>query len=215
MPTTQTRLTIYNGALDLISEFPITTVQDENIYARWLNRNYSLTVEAALRLDAWNFATRFYMPVEDPEPPMMRWRKRFGLPPDWVRILQPTRDGYRTGYPIPYAIQGNYLMVNETPRKGIEYIANLQEPGEWDPLFAQMLKAQLATAMAQRFTAKNSYIDRAVQLANQAKEQASEINAFEGSVPPPEAHDIIRARHNDDPYRNDGQMGAGSMSDWY
>lgn len=215
MPTSLTRLTLYNSALDLISEFPLSSVNDESAYARWLNRNYSLTVEAALRTDAWNFACKFAEVQEDPDPPRMRWRKRFGLPPDWVRILQPTRDGFRTGYPIPYAVQGNYLMANETPRKGIEYVANMQEPGTWDPLFAQLVKAQLAAGMAQRFTAKNSYLDRAVQLAQQAKDQASEINAFEGSLPPFEAHDIIRTRHHEDAYRNDGQMGPGSLSDWY
>lgn len=197
MPTSHTVVTLYNRALDVISEFPVSTTQDASSYARWLNRNYAPTVEAALRLDVWNFACRFAMVEEDADAPIMRWRKRFQLPNDWVRVLQPTKDGYRNGYPLPWGVQGNYLLMNDTPYKGIEYVANIQNPGEWDSLFADMVAAQLAAGMAQRFTAKNSYLDRAVQLGNQAKDRASEINAFEGSVPQPDEHDILRARSGD------------------
>lgn len=204
MPTSHTLVTIYNRALDIVSEFPISTTTDASAYARWLNRNYAPTVEAALRADVWNFACRFALLNEDPEPPVMRWRKRFRMPADWLRALQPTRDGYRTGYPIPWAMQGDYLLANEVPRKGIEYIANIQNPGEWDSLFADYIAAQLAVGMAQRFTAKDNYLVRAVQLANQAKDTASEINAYEGSIAPPEEHDIIRHRGGDDGYRDGG-----------
>lgn len=202
MPTSHTVVTLYNRALDVISEFPVSTTTDSSAYARWLNRNYAPTVEAALRLDVWNFACRFAEVEEDADAPIMRWRKRFQLPHDWVRILQPTKDGYRNGYPLPWGVQGNYLLMNDTPTKGIEYVANIQNPGEWDSLFADMVAAQLAAGMAQRFTAKSGYLDRAVQLGNQARDRASEINAFEGSVPQPDEHDILRARGGEEYYTN-------------
>jgi hypothetical protein len=205
MPTSHTRTTLYNRALDHISEFPINSPQDDSAYARWLNRNFTPTVEAALRLDVWNFACRFVEVTEELTPPIMRWRRQFQLPLDSLRILQPTKDGYRNGYPLAWAVQGGFLLMNDVPTKGIEYIKNIQNPGEWDPLFAEMVAAQLAAGMAQRFTAKNSYLDRAVQLANQAKDQASEINAFEGSLPQPDQHDILRAR--DDTYYDDSWRG--------
>lgn len=197
MPTSHTVVTVYNRALDHISEFAISSQTEDSVYVRWLNRNFPHTVEAALRLDVWNFACRFANIEEDPDAPIMRWRRRFQLPNGWIRVLQPTRDGYRNGFPLPYGVQGNYLLMNDIPRKGIEYIANIQNPGEWDPLFAEVVAGQLATGMAQRFTAKNSYTDRCVQLANEAKERASEINAFEGSVPEPDQQDILRVRDGD------------------
>lgn len=200
MPTSHTLTTIYNRALDHISEFPVNTPQDSTAYARWLNRNYAPTVETALRLDAWNFATRFAIVQEEAEPPVMRWKKQFRLPPGCLRVLQPTQDGYRNGYPLPWAVQGAYLLMNTTPRNGIEFIANIQNPGEWEPLFADMVAAQLAAGMAQRFTGKNSYLDRCVQLAREAKDQASEINAFEGTAQTPDQDDIIRLRGSDDGY---------------
>lgn len=198
MPTSHTLVTVYNRALDFISEFPVDAPTDPSAYARWLNRNFAPTVEAALRTDVWNFACRFADVEEDPDAPIMRWRRRHKLPNGWVRILQPTRDGYRNGYPVPYAVQGNYLLTNERVSKGIEYVANIQNPGEWDTLFADYVAGRLAAGMAQRFTAKASYLDRAVQLANEAKNVASEINAIEGSVPQPDQDDIIRHRGGDE-----------------
>lgn len=202
MPTSHTKSTIYNRALDFISEFPVEGPSDPSAYARWLNRNYAATVEGALRQQPWNFACRFFVLNTDPDAPLMRWRNRYGLPNGWLRVLQPTRDGFRDGFPIPYAVQGNYVMTNEKIPKGVELVMNIQEPGEWDPLFADMIAARLATAMAQRFTAKNSYVDRCKQLADEAFASAEEINSFEGSVPPPEDFEILRVRSDDDFERN-------------
>ena len=206
MPTSYNRTTLCNRALDHISEFALDSLEDPTVYARWLNRNFSPTVEAALRMDAWNFACRFTLVQEDADAPIMRWRRSFELPPLCLRVLQPTKDGYRNGYPLAWAVQGNKLLMNDAPTKGIEYIHNVQEPGQFDPLFAEMVAAQLAAGMAQRFTAKNSYLDRCVQLANQARDQASEINAFEGSIPEADQHDILRVRDQvwyDDSWRGE------------
>lgn len=200
MPTSHTKSTIYNRALDFVSEYPVEGPSDPGTYARWLNRNYAHTVEYSLRKQPWNFACRFFVLQTDPEAPAMRWRYRYGLPNGWLRVLQPTRDGYREGFPIHYAVQGNYLMTNEKVPKGVELVVNVQEPGEWDPLFAEYIAATLATAMAQRFTAKNSYVDRCKQLAAEAYASAEEINAFEGSLAQPEEFEILRARADDDDY---------------
>lgn len=197
MPTSHTVTTIKNRALDIISEFPIEGPLDSGVYARWLNRNYAHTVEAALRQQPWNFACEFFTLLLDPTPPIMRWRNRYELPNGWLRVLQPTRDGMRDGYPIPFAVQGNYVMTNEKVPKGFELVMNKQEPGTWDALFADLVAGRLATGMAQRFTAKNSYVAIARQLADDAYRQAEEINSFEGSLPPPEQHDIIRVRSGD------------------
>lgn len=202
MPTSFTITEVKNRALDMVGEFPIEGPSDNGVYARWLNRNYAPTVEAALRQQPWNFACAFYQLVEDADAPIMRWRRSYGLPNGWLRVLQPTYNGLREGRPIKFAVQGNRVLTNEALTKGVELVMNIQEPGQWDPLFADFIAARLATGMAHRFTAKNSFVDRCKQLANEAYEQAELINSFEGSMPTFEDHDIIRARSGDD-WRND------------
>lgn len=197
MPTSHTITTVYNLALDMIADHPVTGPLDDSVYARWLNRNFSHTVEAALRMQPWNFACEFRDLVADVEAPTMRWRNRYALPNGWLRVLPPTYCGNREGSVLPHAVQGNYLLTNDRLRHGVELVMNKQEPGEWDPLFADLIAARLATGMAHRFTAKNSFVDRCRQLALEALEQAELINAFEGSLPEPDEMNIIKVRNSD------------------
>lgn len=212
MPTSHTRVTIYNRALDLVNEIPVNTPTDQSSYARWLNRNYEHTVEASLRQQPWNFACRFWLPTAGATVPLMRWSRRYELPAGWLRVLQPTKDGVRDGYPLPYAVQGNYLMMNDAPTKGVELVTNIQNPGEWDPLFADLIAARLGIGLAHRFTAKNSFVDRCKEAAQEAYEQAELINTFEGTAARTEEHDIVRARGGD--YRGTDRRGGGPMSEW-
>lgn len=197
MATSHTELTIYNRALDIITEYPLNTMLDDNVFIRYLRRNFAHTVEASLRQQPWNFACRFWLPVANAEKPLMRWNHAFKLPNGCLRVLAPTVDGLRNGRVMAWAVQGNNLLMNDVPTKGVEYVADVQNPGEWDALFADLIAARLAVGMAHRFTAKNSFLDRAQQMAEDAYEQAELINTFEGSVQQPDEHDIIRARGGD------------------
>ncbi len=197
MPTSLTVTDVYNRALDIVVEFPVEGPDDPGQYARWLRRNYTPTVQSALRQQPWNFACEVFILNELPDAPKMRWRFQYDLPNGWLRVLQPTRTGYRDGFPVPYAVQGNMLMTNERLPKGVELVMDRQSPGTWDPLFADFIAGRLATGMAHRFTAKNSFVQTAKQIADEAYAMASEINTFEGSLPPPEQADILRTRSMD------------------
>lgn len=200
MPTSHTQLTVFNRALDFVAEFPITTPLDGGPYARWLNRNYAPAVESALRQQPWNFACAFYQPQQDADAPTMRWRRSYSLPNGWLRVLPPTYNGERTGRKLEHAVQGNKLLTNDAIPKGVELVMNVQNPGEWDPLFADYIAAKLAVGLAHRFTAKNSFVQQCRELANEAYEQAELINAFEGSMPQPDEYDIIWSRGSDGYY---------------
>lgn len=194
MPTSLTPVTIYNMALDIVVEAPITNVADNSPYARWLNRNFAPTVEAALRQNVWNFATELFVLSKDVVKPGFRWRYQYELPPGWLRVLPLTYNGERGGQPIPHEVKRNKLMTNASSPLRVELVMNVQDPGEWDPLFATMIAARLATGMAHRFTGKSSFVEQARNMAADAMEQAEVTNAFEGSLQPVEQFDIIRAR---------------------
>lgn len=197
MPTSATRVTVCNMALDIIVEAPIATLSDTTAYARWLNRNFTPTVEAALREQPWNFACDLFMLSADPGAPSFRWRYRYALPPGWLRVLPITEDGSRYGRQLPMEIKSNWLMTNRSGPCPVECVMNVQEPGQWDSLFVGLIAARLALGMAHRFTGKGSFVDRANQLAQNALEAAEQANAFEGSIQPVDQYDIIRARGGD------------------
>lgn len=204
MPTSHTTVTVYNLALDMIGNDPLVTTADVSPYARWLNRNFSHAVEAALRLNPWNFATELHDLSSAPDEPAYRWKYFYDLPNGWLRVLPPTYNGEAMGQPLQYAVSRNRLMMNYGPSQRVGIVFNVQNPGEWDPLFAGYVAAQLAHGMAHRFTQKASYVQLTKQAADAALAAAEEINAFEGSIDPVDQHDIIRTRGSWDTGLNRG-----------
>lgn len=194
MPTLHTKVTLFNLALDAIGEFPISNVTDDNAYARWLNRNFPHYVTSALRQEPWNFAVEMHSLSAEPVAPAYRWRYQYGLPPGWVRVLPVTVDGRRDSQLIPYEVKRNKLLCSAGAPRPVEIVMNVQEPGEWDALFANMIALRLANGMAHRFTAKASYVAMTKEAAEEAYAAAAEINAFEGTPAQVEEYDIIRAR---------------------
>lgn len=197
MPTSYTRVTVANRALDFISEYPIATLTDSNPYARWINRNFTPTVEATLRQQPWNFACEYFELNADPVAPAFRWRYRYALPPGWLRVLPPTYDGNRRGRLLAHTVKSNYLYMDESGPRPVECVMNRQEPGEWDALFAELIAARLALGMAHRFTGKTSFVEQCRQLVADAQSSAEEINNLEGFEDHIEQHDIIRVRGGD------------------
>jgi hypothetical protein len=200
MPTSQTNVTVANRALDIISEFPMATWDDTSVYGRWIRRNFAWTVESALRQQPWNFATNLCQ-LSAGTTPAYRWKYSYALPNGWVRVLPPTVDGNRNGPALPYQIARNLLLMDEPGPRNVEVVISDQNPGAWDPLFADMIAARLAVGLAHRFTAKNSFVDFAKTAAQEAYEAAELINAFEGTIPTVDQHDIIRVRGMDQPER--------------
>lgn len=195
MPTSHTVTSIYNMALDIVAESPITTPQDVGPIPRWLNRNFTHYVEMALRENPWNFACEYFQLNASPTAPAYRWRTAYDLPNHWLRVLPPTLYGDRGGQPLDHEVKGNRLYMNQTGSQNVELVMNVQDPGQWDPLFASVVAARLAHGLAHRFTHKASFVQLAKQTAMEAMDTAAMINAFEGSVEPTEQHDIIRARY--------------------
>lgn len=193
MPNVHTVTTIYNMALDIIVENPVSSPSDNSVYARWLNRNFPHYVQTALREQPWNFAKEF-VSLEAGETPAHRWAYLYDLPNGWLRVLPPTYLGVRGGTPVPYEVANNKLYADTGPSLPVEIIFDRQTPGTWDPLFATMIAARLAHGMAHRFTAKTSFVERAKEAAEQAFNIAEQTNAFEGSLEPIEQHEIIRVR---------------------
>lgn len=135
--------------------------------------------------------------VEDPSPPPFRWRRRFQLPNGWLRVLAPTANGRREGRPLQHEVKGNFLYMDDRGPRAVELVMDKQEPGEWDDLLAEVIAIKLALGMSYRFTGKERYTDRLIQLGQEAMDAAIETNTLEGTIDRAEQFDIIRARSRD------------------
>lgn len=195
MPSSMTKLQVWNLAIDVIRDTALQTTSDAAPTARWLDRNWQHTVETTLRAYTWNFAKEMHELPADDETPPFKWSYYYSPPPGWLRILPLTYDGSRYGAVIPHEIVGQKIATNQgAPLRVTVIMDKSSNPGLWDPLFVEIVRCKLALGMANKFASKARYIEVASQLLAAAVEQAEMIDAYEGTPEPPEAHDIIRAR---------------------
>jgi hypothetical protein len=195
VPTAHTDLTIYNGALDIISEQALTATNVSTPEARWLNRNYAHYREMALRANLWSFSIELHdLSADGGYTAAAGWAHRYSWPNNAIRMIRPTQYG-RYGYPLVHIeSRGNKIYSNWEAPLTVRFVMNESDPGEWDPLFAEVIMASLAEGMCQRFVRKNTYLEIAMQRKQNALDTAEQIDAFEADMEPMETHDIIRAR---------------------
>ena len=195
MPSSLTKIQVWNLAIDMVKDHPLQTVTDATPEARWLSRNYDHTVEMALRANLWSFAIETHQLNADAGfTATPNWIYRYDIPNAAIRLVPPTLGGKRGNPPIPYEFKGNKVFANYGPALYVDFVMNEPNVGRWDALFVQVVAASLAEGMAHRFTHKASYLQLAIDKKNEALEIADQTNAFEAGMEQPEVYDIIRAR---------------------
>lgn len=212
MPSTMTKLEVWNLAIDVIKDTALRTDVDQTATARWLERNWGHTVRATLRKYPWNFAKQYCtLPAEAVAPPF-GWSTSYKPPGGWLRVLPPRRGGNRNGTLIPHEIVGQFIFTNESaPLKVVLIMDKTDSPAEWDDLFVEIVRCQLALGMANKFTGKNKFIELASQMLAAAQEQAELIDTYEGSAEPVEQFDILKIRGEEWPgtYAGRGKYHGG------
>lgn len=216
MPSTMTKLQVWNLAIDIIKDTALRSDGDgSQATARWLERNYAHVVRSTLRAYPWNFAKRqVAIPAETDAPPF-GFSKAYKPPGGWLRVLPLYEGGNRNGRPIQHEIVGQLIHTNAGSPLKVTLIMDVSDsPGLWDDLFIEMVSARLALGMANKFTSKNKFIELASQMLANATQQAELIDTYEGTAPAVEQFDILRAR-GDDGWGGNGYYGRGTYHGGY
>lgn len=190
----QTKVEVYNLAIDIIKDTALQTETDNTATARWLTRNFEQTVQSTLRAYTWNFAKEFMSLSAETTPPAFKWRYSYKKNRRVMRVIPPTYDGSKRGRPIQHEVVGEFIYTDQAPPFRFIAIVDVQDPSKWDPLFTEMVRCKLALGMANKFTSKNKFIELASQMLAAAKEEAELIDTLEGSAEEPEQFDILRVR---------------------
>ena len=139
-----------NGALALIGEPPITSLDDKmRAAARYAKRFFAEERDELLRSKDWEFARNSVVPpgVVSPNP---HWSWRYTMPADCIAVLQigdfddstdePDWESPTTGDDATVATVVDTNAV--APR--IYYTRRLVNPAQWDEAFAKTFKTYLA-----------------------------------------------------------------------
>jgi hypothetical protein len=195
VPSSLTKVGVWNLAIDIIKDTALQTTLDNASTARWLERNWQHTVESCIRSYPWNCAKRYYQLSAAATAPLFKWSYAYTLPAGWLRVMPVTSYGARGGTPVPHEVVGNSIYTDEPAPLSVVLLTDISaNPGAWDPLLVEMVRCTLALGMANKFTGKAQYIQVASSMLKAAQAKAEEIDAFEGTAEPIEQHDVIRVR---------------------
>lgn len=185
---------IFNAVLDRLSEESILSTTDEKAVARWLNRNYPLQRDVLLQRHPWNFATARLQLAASLTKPAFEWSFKYLLPEDCLRVMPVTADGKRNSPPIPYVVEGIYIMTNKSPPLNVRYIFRQTNPATFTPVFIDLLVQILAANFAYWMTGKASFSKQLFDIASSSFLEAARIDSLEGLPEEPYDDEIIMVR---------------------
>lgn len=158
MGSQQTKIQIWNMALDVLREQPLSAVTDTGATAKWLSRNYDQQRDYLMERYLWKFALTRTELAADPTKPAWQWQYRYLLPTDSLRFVPPTYNGEWGGTPIPFEEESGYLLCNTAGPLRLRYILRTTNEGLFSNGFCECLSLRLALRMAHWMTGKTSMV---------------------------------------------------------
>jgi hypothetical protein len=179
MGSQQTKLAIWNQALDVLREQPLASTSDNTATAFWLARNYDQQRDFLLERYLWKFALTRATLAADSTAPAYQWAYRYLLPTDSLRFIPPTYDGKWNGTPIPFEEENGYLLMNQPGPLKIRYILRTTNEGLFSNGFVECLSLRLAYRMAHWLTGKQQMMQAIMQLYKDTLETVKETHAVQ------------------------------------
>ena len=184
---------IANRALQLLGAGSILNLTDNTPEARECTRAYDPCRRAELRKSVWNFAVARASLAPDAVAPLFGYTYWFTLPVDCIRVLLPADAG------LDWKLEGRKILTNNVSSPygtavvsgetvlNLAYIADVQDPTVFDPLFCEVVSAAMASAMCERLTQSNQKKGDAREAYKGAMDEAKHSDALEGlPIEPPD-----------------------------
>jgi hypothetical protein len=191
---TTSEIDVWNLALDMLHEAPVSAVDEDTSVRLWFSRNTAPTRDSELRKFAWNFALARAEIAASVDEPAWHWSYKYDLPGDCLRMMALRHNGAINGTLIPYELEGGSILTNQTAPLKLRYIKQVTTVALWDPLFVDVMAAKLASKMSHWLTGKGSFAQLAEQNYQQTLREARRIDAIEQYQEDLDQNDVIRVR---------------------
>lgn len=173
---------VANMALAVLDEAPIDSLDQDVKAARLLNLHMDQTRQAELTKYTWVFAIFSSSLVGTDlgtDSDTFNWV--YELPPDCLRPLPLTYNGEPDGELIGWRQEAGLIYSDQSSPRILRYIANLEDPNDWDALFTEVLVAALAIKIAVPLTHKTGMLELARSAYSTALDDALRVNAIQRS----------------------------------
>ena len=184
------KVQIFNRALTEAGGRPTVLDPDEGSEGAILCRNnYDLTLDEVLRAHPWNFAKRRQQLAAKGSSPLFEFGNCFALPSDpfCLRFLNANTE-------LSVQVEGRDLLTDAAAPLQIAFIARVEDPELFDPLFASALALNLANVIAPKLNRKESQEKRIWDKYLQKLSLARSIDGMEGTPVDPQTDAFLNAR---------------------
>lgn len=199
---------VCNLALDLLKQDAITSIDaptggTDVICARW----YDHVRRAVLRKHPWNFAGTRATLAANATAPAFGYSQAYDLPNDFIRLLT-IGDDTLNDLQNAYQIEDNQLLYSAADSSSlkIRYVYDFTNVALMDPLFVDVLAAELALRIAFKVTGSDEAGDK---IKEHLKLIAPEAYAIDGQERPP-----IRIQRSKFLDRRRGGQSRGVAGQW-
>ena len=189
-PLITTEVEACNLALARIGQAPISSIESPTTWVEELCALHYPTIRRA-RLRGprvYNFAKKYAQLTVDSSvtPAFGSFTSAFGLPNDFLRLL--TLGDHTVGDPKDsrlFDVVGRYIYTadeDEADTLNISYVFDETNVAHWDAIFVDLMRLELAKAVAYKFTLKASLVK---DLNEELKDIRLEAGAVAGQEKPP------------------------------
>lgn len=189
-----TETDIINRALDILTEAPISSVNDARPIAMWMKRNFDVTRDALLEESEWNFAIKRHALAEATPAPAFGWAHAYTLPPETIRLIPLTCGGYSEGDPIPHEVEAGQVLTDAPAPLKVRVVMRITDYSRYPATFQTALSARLAMGCAHWLTGKTNFAQIATALYREALEKAWLSDALQGTSPRAADDEWVRTR---------------------
>lgn len=179
MGSQQTKIGIWNQALDVLREQPLSSVSDTTATARLLARNYDQQRDYLMERYLWKFALTRASIAADSTQPVYGWLYRYLIPTDALRFVPPTLEGDIVGTPIPYEEEAGYILCNQAAPLRLRYVLRTTNEGLWSNGFCECLSLRLAMRIAHWITGKQSMVQQIQSMYRETLQEVVQTHAVQ------------------------------------
>jgi hypothetical protein len=138
-------VSIANRALQKLGAKRISSLTQDHPNARSMNAAFEQVRNAELRRYVWSFAIkRASIAADATDETILNTWKRYSLPNDFIRLIRDDESGFH----VDWKIEGLYILSSTASPLKIKYVAKIEDPAYYDPLFIEALAAKLALECA-------------------------------------------------------------------
>lgn len=166
-----TQLQIINVALGRIGANDVSSLSNNSAEQKLAVIFWDVARQACLREHPWNFALKDAQLNRIDGYTSFEFKYAYQLPSDYIRLMQ------HYGNPT-FKVQGRRILSNEEVCK-IKYVADINDPLQWDASFTDLMSQRLAFDMGYALTKSQATADTMWSIYQQKLKLARHIDSTE------------------------------------